>query len=266
MALERSLPAGAHLLDGVAVEEDGPIRSIWLYRPERLNATTEAMVASLHEAISDLAGVRLVVLGGVGRAFSAGRDLKEAHPGEEDGARILREVYHPLLLRLASLEVPTLAVVHGAALGTGLGLAFACDLVLAATSARIGSPFARIGAVLDSGGHAFLAPVGTKRLFDLVVTGELMDGAEAARDGLVSRALAEEGFEEEVARYVGHVAAGPTAAFVATKQILATRRIAELAAALEAEATWQGRIGATADYREGITAFQEGRAPRFEGR
>lgn len=229
MALERVLPAGARLLDGIAVTDDGAVRGIWLNRPERLNATTEAMVASLHEALGDLGDARLVVLGGVGRAFSAGRDLKEAHPGEEDAARILREVYHPLLLRLASIEIPTLAVVHGAALGTGLGLAFACDLVLAATSARFGSPFARIGAVLDSGGHTFLAPLGTKRLFDLVVTGELMDGGEAARSGLVSRVLPEEGFEEEVARYVDRVAAGPTAAFAATKQILAASRLAELA-------------------------------------
>lgn len=266
MALERALPDGARLLDGVAVMVEGPVGTIWLNRPERLNATTEAMVASLHQALDELTRVRLVVVAGVGRAFSAGRDLKEAHPGEEDAARIVREVYNPLFLRLAALEVPTLAVVHGAALGTGAGLAFACDLVLVAESAKIGSPFARIGAVLDSGGHAFFAPLGPARLFDLVVTGELLDGSEAARAGLVSRVVPEEGFEEGVAAYASRVANGPTQAFVATKQILRTRKVGELAAVLEAEATWQGRIGSTADYREGITAFQEGRAPRFEGR
>ena len=171
---------------------------------------------------------------------------------------------------MADLAMPTIAAVHGACLGTGLGLALACDIVYAADDARIGSPFARIGAVLDSGAHAaFVSRVGPHRALELIYTGRLLSGREAAEWGLVESQRRRGRPGPPHSRDGSHsIARGPTAAFLESKRIVRRihRRVSVAAGLLAAEAAAQGRASRTHDYQDGISAFQEKRKPSFTGR
>ena len=179
------------------------------------------MVADVHRALDEAAGARAVVITAAGRAFSAGRDLSDAEPLTEDAEAILRDTFNPLLQRLADIDVPTIAAVQGACLGVGFGIAFACDLVVAADDARIGSPFARIGAVLDSGGHRYLVErLGPHRALELIYTGRLLSGAEAAAIGLVNRSVPADDLAAEARELARRIAAGPTEAFRESKRIV----------------------------------------------
>src|SRR5262249_40401424 len=134
------------MADTVRLEIDGGYAELVLDRPDKVNAIDEAMVADLHASLDRIekssgsdGGVRALVVRGEGRGFCAGRDLAGADPANEDGEAILNDQLNPVVARLAELAVPTFAAVHGAALGTGLGLALACDVVYVADDARIGS-------------------------------------------------------------------------------------------------------------------------------
>jgi enoyl-CoA hydratase/carnithine racemase len=254
----------------VRLDVDGAFAELVLDRPDKMNAVNEAMVADLHECLSKVedASTRALVVRGEGRGFCAGRDLADADPANEDGEKILNDVLNPVVERLAGLAVPTFAAVHGPALGTGLGLALACDVVYVADDARIGSPFARIGAVLDSGAHDFLVRrIGAHRTLELVYTGRMLSGREAAEWGIVNRSVGRLDLLPRVRRMAHDVARGPTSAFLASKRIV--RRISDegpaLADVLRAEAAAQGAASRTQDYQDGIAAFQEKRAPRFTG-
>ena len=170
---------------------DGVIE-IALSRPDKLNAVNAAMVTDLHAALSSVESsrVRALILRGEGRGFSAGRDLSDAQPLTEDAEAILRDVFNPLVLALANLPIPTFAAVHGPALGVGLGLALACDVVVVADDAKLGSPFAGIGCVLDSGVHRHLVErLGPHRALELIYTGRMLAGREAAALGLVNMSV-----------------------------------------------------------------------------
>ena len=167
---------------------EGAVAEVRMDRPDKLNSLGEAMVADFHAALDQVGDARAVLVTAAGRAFSAGRDLSDAEPLTEDAEAILRDTFNPLLLRIAELDVPTIAAVQGACLGVGFGIAFACDLVVAADDAKVGSPFARIGAVLDSGAHRYLVErIGPHRALELIYTGRLLSGEEAAAIGLVNR-------------------------------------------------------------------------------
>ena len=246
------------------------IARLVLNRPDKLNAVNSTMAADLLNAINRVASEspRALVLSGAGRGFCAGRDLDDADPADEDAQAILSEIFNPLFLGIRSLSMPTIAQVHGPVLGVGLGLAMACDIVYTASSARIGSPFARIGAVLDSGGHRYLVDrVGPHRALELIYTGRLLSGAEAAEVGLVNSAVPDEQLSEEVDRIAQQIALGPTAAFSLSKRLVQRMEDGHTAfgAILAAEAAAQGAAAATADYTEGISAFQQKRSPNFTG-
>jgi len=255
----------------VLLELDGAYGELVLHRPDKVNAVNGAMIVDLAARLdeAEAAGVRALVVRGEGRGFCAGRDLADADPMNEDGEAILNDLLNPLVARLAEFPAPTFAAVHGPALGTGLGIALACDVVYAADDARIGSPFARIGAVLDSGAHHFFVQrVGAHRALELVYTGRMLSGREAAEWGLVNRAVARLDLVPRVRAMARAVAAGPTSAFLASKRLV--RRIAEegigLDEVLRAEAAAQGAASRTDDYRAGIGAFQAKRTPTFTGR
>lgn len=254
----------------VRIDVDGGVADVVLDRADKLNAVNPPMVADLHAAFAqaEAAGVRALVLRGEGRGFCAGRDLADAEPGVEDAEAVLAGI-NPLFARLSRFPAPTFAAVHGAALGVGLGLALACDVVYAADDAKLGSPFARIGAVLDSGGHHhFVQRLGSHRALELIYTGRLLSGREAAEWGLVNAAIPGGELFDTVGAMAAAVAAGPTAAFLLSKRLVG--RIQDEGLALDdvlaAEAKAQGEASRTHDYAEGIGAFQEKRAPKFTGR
>jgi enoyl-CoA hydratase/carnithine racemase len=255
----------------VRLSVDDGVAELVLDRPDKMNAMSVAMVHELIECLdaAETAGARALLVRGEGRAFCSGRDLAEADPLHEDGEAILRDLVNPLMARMSGLAMPTIAAVHGACLGTGLGLALACDIAYAADDARIGSPFARIGAVLDSGAHAaFVSRVGPHRALELVYTGRLLSGREAAEWGLVNRSVAGADLVRRTREMARTVAQGPTAAFLESKRIVRTIQdeSPSLADLLAAEAAAQGRASRTHDYQDGLTAFQEKRRPAFTGR
>jgi 2-(1,2-epoxy-1,2-dihydrophenyl)acetyl-CoA isomerase len=250
---------------------DGGVAELVLNRPDKMNAMNLAMVHDLAEALdnAEAGGARALLVRGEGRAFCSGRDLADADPLHEDGEAILRDIFNPLLERVATVAIPTIAAVQGACLGTGLGLALACDIVYAADDARIGSPFARIGAVLDSGAHAaFVSRVGPHRALELVYTGRLLSGREAEQWGLVNRSVAGADLLRRTRELAASIARGPTAAFLESKRLV--RSILDthpsFREVLAEEAAAQGRASRTHDYKDGISAFQEKRKPSFTGR
>src|SRR6202521_4714131 len=254
----------------VLLTVDGGVAELVLNRPEKMNAMNAAMVGEIMESLDTVesGGARAFLVRGEGRAFCSRRDLADADPLHEDGEAILRDLFNPLMARLAGLAVPSIAAVHGACMGTGLGFALACDLIYAADDARIGSPFARIGAVLDSGAHAaFVARLGAHRALELIYTGRLLSGREAAEWGLVNRSVAGADLVRRTRELAGTIARGPTAGFLESKRMV--RRIGDEAMSLTevllAEAAAQGRASRTHDYQDGIAAFQEKRKPAFIG-
>jgi len=230
------------------------------------NSLRVAEMRRLGELIREAAAeARCIVVAGDGGSFCAGRDLAEANPETDDTLAILRESIHPTIAALADCRVPTLAEVDGPALGFGLGLALACDLTIVADDARLGSPFRAIGCVPDSGAHWFMAQrIGRHRALELIYTGTLISGREAARIGLVNRSVAGERLADTVAALARTIAAGPPLAFRASKDILDTGR--SLPQVLDQEAEAQAAALRSHDGIEGIRAFQQKRAPRFQGR
>ena len=249
---------------------DDGIAEVVLDAPGKLNALDESALAELDHAYlrAEAAGVRALLLRGEGRAFCAGRDISGVDPATDDALGYLRDRVTPVLQRMADFPAPTFAAAQGACLGVGLGLLIATDVVYVADSASIGSPFANLGATLDSGGHAlFFERLGAHRTLDLIYTAELMSGSEAVSSGLFSRAVPKEGLFAFTRTRVEKVARGATGAFLASKRLVTELRDERVAfwtsVAHENEA--QADLCQTADYREGFAAFQAKREPRFTG-
>ncbi|MEV7609719.1 enoyl-CoA hydratase/isomerase family protein [Microbacterium sp. NPDC089320] len=247
------------------------VATVVLNAPSRLNALDEQALRDLGHAYdeADAAGVRALVLRGEGRAFCAGRDISGVDPRDDDVMGYLGGLVTPLLQRMARFPAPTFAVAHGACLGVGLGLLIATDVVYVAESAKIGSPFAALGATLDSGGHALLVErLGAHKTLDLVYTGRLMSGTEAVASGLFSRVLPDAEVRQTATDAAAAAARGATAAFLASKQLVARIRDERLALweSIDLENAAQAALCDTEDYREGFAAFQQKRTPEFLGR
>lgn len=247
------------------------LAEIVLDAPARRNALglddLRALAVAYDRADADAA--RAVLLRGEGPSFCAGRDISGVDPRTDDVGQYLDDTLTPLLRRMAMFPAPTFAVAHGACLGVGLGLLIATDVVYVADTAKIGSPFAALGAALDSGGHALFAErLGIHATLDLVYTGRLLSGEEAVRGGLFSRVFPAAEVRDATARAARQAAAGPTAAFRASKRIVAALRDERLGLwdAMASENRAQAALARTDDYREGFAAFQEKRAPSFTGR
>ena len=178
------------------------IARITLNRPERLNSFTRAMHAELREALASLANARVVVLTGAGRGFCAGQDLNDraVAPGEAvDLGETVEESWNPLIRTLASLPQPIIARVNGVAAGAGANIALACDLVIAAKSAKFIQSFSALGLVPNSGGSWHLPRlVGQARALGLALTGEALPAEKAADWGLIWKAVDDEALDAEV--------------------------------------------------------------------
>jgi len=255
----------------VNVQIDNDVAEVVLDRPSKFNAVNEEMAGELLAAIDQAtsSGCRALLLRGEGRGFCAGRDLSDANPLDEDAEAILIEQFNPLFDKLRAVSVPTIAVVQGPALGVGLGLAFACDVVFVGESAKVGSPFAGIGCVLDSGGHRhFVDRLGPHRALEMIYSGALISGRVAADLGLVNRCFPDDALLGEARNFAKSVAAGPTVAFALSKRIVQSMdsKHMSLDDVLTAEAEAQGAASRTSDYAEGIGAFQDKRQPTFTGK
>ncbi|MFE0512340.1 enoyl-CoA hydratase/isomerase family protein [Streptomyces sp. NPDC058964] len=247
---------------------------ITLDRPEALNALSpvmrERLVALLSDASAD-PDVRAVVLTGTGRGFCAGADLRggaataERVPG--DVARTLRLGAQRLVAAVLDCEKPVIAAVNGTAAGLGAHLALACDLVLAAESARFIEVFVRRGLVPDGGG-AYLLPrlIGPQRAKELMLFGDALPAADAERLGLVNRVVPDGQLDKTAREWAARLAAGPTRALALTKQLVNASLDGDRASAFAAEAAAQEINMTTADAREGLRAFVERRSPEFGGR
>lgn len=247
------------------------IAEIVLNAPEKRNALDAQGLQDLDAAYADAQrrGVRALLLRGEGRAFCAGRDISRVDPASDDVPGYLDGLLTPLMRRMASFPAPTFAAAQGACLGVGLGLLIATDVVYVADDARIGSPFAALGAGLDSGAHALLYDrLGAHRTLDLVYTGRMMTGAEAVASGLFSQSFPADDVQDAASSAARTAARGATAAFLASKRLVARLRDERLSLwdTLAAESAMQTRLSATDDYREGFDAFQHKRRPEFRGR
>jgi len=242
------------------------VLTIRLARPEKMNALTVANIATLREAFADAAvndDVRCIVVTGEGRAFCAGRDISDAQPNE-DAHALLADHINPMLLALHHNPKPTVSAVNGAAMGVGLGLALACDIVFAGESAQFSSPFAKLGGALDTGGHYYLPRrLSLGRVFEMIYTAAPIGGVQAVRLGLADRLAPDGVLQASVQRLARQIAAGPQAAFQGQKAILRQIDSLSLEDVLAAEARLQGALASTPEYAEGVRAFREKRPADF---
>ena len=255
-------------------EMHGSICVLTLNRPDRLNALTVEVAkdfnAAVHEALER--GARCIVITGAGRAFSAGGDLREMQEiaGREgrleaffdEPLRILNEA----IMLIRQTPVPFIAAVNGVASGGGCNLALACDLVVAAESAKFNQAFIKIGLVPDCGG-TFILPrlVGWKRAAELMFTGDLITAQRAAEMGMINSVAADGELMSQVMAMAEKLAHAPTAAIGQIKKLMEASAVNDCSSQLDLERKAQIESGKTKDFVEGVAAFLEKRPPRFVG-
>jgi 2-(1,2-epoxy-1,2-dihydrophenyl)acetyl-CoA isomerase len=240
-------------------------------RPEVANALNTQMRAELLHAIRAAgadSAARVLVLTGKGRAFCAGQDLTDRGTVDQlDIERTLREEYTPLLRAIYDCPLPTIAAVNGAAAGAGANLALAADIVIAAESARFVQAFARIGLMPDAGGTYWLPrQIGFARAMGAALFAEPVSARQAEAWGMIWQAVPDDDFAESWQARARQLAEGPTATYARIKKALRQSFDNTLGDQLDAEAHLQGECGRTYDFREGVMAFLDKRAPAFRGR
>ena len=249
---------------------EGPIARITLNRPDRLNGFTVQMHEEVRDALANLGEARVVVLTGAGRGFCAGQDLNDrtVAPGETvDLGETVSECWNPLIRTLTSLPQPVIARVNGVAAGAGANIALACDIVVAAKSAKFIQSFSAIGLIPDSGGTWVLPRlVGQARALGLALTGEPLPAQTAAEWGLIWKAVEDEALDAEVDALANKLAALPPLGLAAIKEMIRTSWQYSLDQELERQAGAMRRLGFTEDYREGVAAFLEKRPAKFIGK
>lgn len=262
----------------IRVESADAVTTITLDRPAKLNSFNETMHAELRDALTAIendTGVRAVLLTGAGRGFCAGQDLADVLPdkdtrGNGDGGElgdILERNYNPLVRRLRALDRPIVAAVNGVAAGAGANIALACDIVIAARSAKFIQAFCKIGLVPDSAGTYTLPRlVGPARAAGLAMLGEAIDAETAAQWGLIWKSVDDDTLMTEADGLARHLATQPTRALGLIKRALNESENNDLDAQLDLEYELQRMAASTDDYAEGVAAFLAKRPPVFRGR
>lgn len=246
------------------------VLTLTLNRSDALNSFNIEMKEALLAALKDAArakDVRVIVLTGAGRAFSAGQDLKERQaPGAADLGTELRARYNPIILAMRRLEKPIIGAINGVAAGAGLSVALACDIRLAADNASFIEVFGRVGLVPDSGSTWFLPRlVGPARAAEMIFTTDPVDASTAERIGLVNRVVQADQLMAEANAMAVKLAQGAPLALALAKRALNRALESGLDEALEYEAQLQSIVGRSKDHAEGVAAFVEKRPARFSG-
>ncbi|MDN2708157.1 2-(1,2-epoxy-1,2-dihydrophenyl)acetyl-CoA isomerase PaaG [Janthinobacterium sp. SUN118] len=249
------------------------IATLTLNRPDKLNSFTQAMHEEVRDAIAKVnadSAVRVFVLTGAGRGFCAGQDLSDraVEPGSKgvDLGESVEKNYAPLVLALKALPMPVICAVNGVAAGAGANLALACDIVIAGKSASFVEVFCKLGLIPDTGGTFFLPRlIGSARAMGLAMLGEKLTAEKAEDWGLIWKCVDDAQLAEETQKLAVHFSTAPTKGLAFTKQALAASGANTLPQQLALEARMMSELGNSDDYREGVAAFMEKRAPQFKG-
>ena len=258
------------MFEALLLEKQNGKAVIKLNRPEVYNAFNEAMKKELQEALKDVErdkAVRVVIITGEGKAFCSGQDLKDAmNMPNRSFKQSLDTGYNPIIRAMRNMPKPIICRLNGVAAGAGCSVALACDLIIAAEEASMTEIFINIGLVLDSGSSYFLPRlVGSAKAFELATTGRKFSAKEAFDMGIVNHVVPLSGLDDAVDDMAKFYANAPTKAIGLMKKMLNKSFHSDLDTMLDYEAYCQEIAGATADHKEGVTAFMEKRKPVFKG-
>ncbi|MRW87299.1 2-(1,2-epoxy-1,2-dihydrophenyl)acetyl-CoA isomerase [Pseudoduganella sp. FT26W] len=253
------------------------VATLTLNRPDKLNSFTQAMHEEVRHALKRVAteaaagAARVLVLTGAGRGFCAGQDLSdrsvEPGAGAVDLGDSVEKNYAPLVQSLRALPLPVIGAINGVAAGAGANIALACDIVLATKSASFVEVFCKLGLIPDTGGTYFLPRlVGSARAMGMAMLGEKLSAEKAEAWGLIWKAIPDEDFAAEVLAMARHFAGAPTKGLAFTKKALHASAHNSLQQQMALECGMMSELGRSDDYREGVAAFMEKRAPQFKGR
>jgi 2-(1,2-epoxy-1,2-dihydrophenyl)acetyl-CoA isomerase len=262
-------------LQTINIHRRGGVATIELARPETMNAWNKQFGLDLRAAVEEVAAddsARAVCITGSGRGFSSGADLRDISDeqtpeGRPDVYKVLTERYHPIITGLRTMPKPVVAAVNGPAVGIGLSLALAADLVVARESAYFLLAFVNIGLVPDGGSSLFVPErVGFTRAMEMAMLGERIGAPQAKEWGLINQCVADDAFEPTVERLMDRLAGGATASYAGIKRQLNAWLYAKMDDQLELEAQIQRESANSDDFVEGVTAFLQKRAAEFKGR
>jgi 2-(1,2-epoxy-1,2-dihydrophenyl)acetyl-CoA isomerase len=267
----------AHEYATVNLLRKGGAAKIELNRPETMNAWNRQFGVDLLAAVESVAGdddVRAVLITGAGRGFSSGADLKEmgtnddlTPEGRPDVRKTLTERYHPIITAIREMPKPVVAGVNGPAVGIGLSLALASDLIVAKESAYFLLAFVNIGLVPDGGSSLFVPTrIGMARATEMAMLGERIGAAQALEWGLINRVHPDDEFPSQIEQLLDRLASGPTRSYAGTKRQLNHWLYTRMDEQLELEADIQQEMAGSGDFAEGVLAFVQKRQAGFAGR
>jgi len=256
----------------ITLQFNNDIAIITLNRPEKLNSFTQEMHDELKSAFDEIENstARAMLLTGAGRGFCAGQDLGDEAfeiTDDFDAGDAIEKNYNPLIKRIKAMPFPVIAAVNGVAAGAGANIALACDIVLAARSAKFIQAFAKIGLIPDAGGTWTLPrQIGMARAKGLSMLAEPISAEKACEWGLIWQVLDDEELMPSALKLTHHLSTQPTKAFAAMKQALHAAMSNDMDTQLELEKELQSKASKSYDFKEGVSAFMEKRAPEFKGK